>query len=367
MRKTIRAFPKDALRWAYLRQSKNVQNVGVCFAPFRGHWRVHKTLLETVLLREIGARIRARRIARWIAGFRPELLWVHAEEEAVNVGFFLRRALGIPMHLTFHDAPEIAASDFIGYSRASSALYLARVRQLIRHAAALDAVSAELAEHVKALAGYDDIPSMMLPPSATRNRAGQLDTPITGGHARRIGFCGSPRVSESQWREFLALLGRLSFDFEIIAFVEQQGFFRATPAANTTIVFQGYAPTEEDIVRFFSAEQVAACYLGLWKEPGKALFCRTSLSSKLATYAAAGLPVIVDGPKESVAWSLVGQYDAGVRWDGGGESEAEIASLFGDAWVWQRKAFGMRKLQAEHLDLETNLARFSEHVANLRR
>lgn len=366
MRKIVRNSPEKSVRWAYLRSGAQVDMQGKCFpSTWKGHWRLHKTLLHTIFLREIGARRRAREIARWIADFGPEVLWVHAEEEAVNVAFFLKRILRIPLHLTFHDAPEVVATDFIGYSRRSVPFYLARVKQLVRSAESLDAVSAELVAHVKALANRDGIAALVLPPSAT-NGAGDPATPPGADSVRRIGICGSPRVSEEQWSGFLAMLGELAFNFEIVAFVDREDFFRVPCPGNTTMAFHEYAPTEADVVRAFVAKPVVAGYLGLWRDESKSRFCRTSLSSKLATYAAAGLPVIVDGPRESVAWSLVEKYDAGVLYDGSRDAGKEIEGLLGDPKVWRRKAAGMRQLQADHLDLGVNIERFKDHLAKVR-
>ena len=91
------------------------------------------------------------------------------------------------------------------------------------------------------------------------------------------------------------------------------------------------------------------------KEAAQALFAATSLSSKLTTYAGAGLPVIADAPVRSVAWRLVEKHGAGIRCgDDAPESLQELTRLFSDAEAWARMADGASRMCREEFDLDRN-------------
>jgi hypothetical protein len=362
LRKTVRCLPEGSVYWASLKDGRAEQMDSV--ASFRAfsekalHWRLKNTLFERLRLRGV-ARRRAHQVASWSASFRPQLLWVMACEEALNVGFFLQQTLNIPMHLTFHDAPEIESRWFGRYSRLASWLYVRRVAQLAGRATSIDAVSGELRDHVVALANCGDFcHTFVFPPSVSRNRAESMGgrTCYKDGSAlRRIGFCGSIRISEQQWRGFVDLLGKMPFTFELIVFTDKDYFPKTSLPGNVSISMRGYARTEEELMRRLAESELHACYLGLWKEDGLGLFCRTSLSSKLATYAALGLPVIVDGPSDSVVWRIVHEHVAGILLsDDESKARLDLLTLFTDVAVWTRMAEDSERMHREMFDLDRN-------------
>ena len=92
------------------------------------------------------------------------------------------------------------------------------------------------------------------------------------------------------------------------------------------------------------------------------LFTRFSLSTKLVTYLASGLPIVYHGPQDSAAASLLGRHDAAIlvpSLDPRVISEA-LASLSG-ARLHEVATNGLR-LARERFDLATQQARFRDTV-----
>lgn len=371
MRNIVRALPCQCVVWAGLRQGKQMPEIGLLaeasFPARNMHWRLRNSLPGMIYRREVDARRRASEISEWAKQFAPEILWVLAEEEAINVAGFLKDKLDIPMHLTVHDAPEVFARDFGQYSSVYCRLYLRRFVELVKKATSFDSVSQALVAHVMSLGRMkegSDVGSLVFPPSTCGGvlKPGVLPQCYdTNGKKRKIGFCGSPRVSEDQWLQFIQSLASLPFEFELIVFSDKDYFFKAQLPENVLISMQGYAATEDEIIKSFIDHGVHACYLGLWRDDSMRLFCRTSLSSKLATYVSTGIPVIVDGPHDSVAWGLINQYGAGILL--GAEREESVASLrrlFDDAVEWRRMSDSARRMRTQEFNLAENIISFEK-------
>jgi len=367
LRKLAGRMDGRRLRWASLRPCRQESVFKLCehraFAPRALHWRLREGALG-LWLEDFQAGARARRIAAWTADFRPQVVWVLAEMGAVRVARELRRITGLPLHATMHDAPENARAVL---PHAYKGGYLRGLRGLLGEAAGLDCISAELADHLRAKwPELSDTPAVIVPPSAIApsGAAPSADRALPASGLRRIGVCGSARARAGQWSEFLAGLAGLPFRFEIVAFADEESFPGIRPPPNVTVTRRPYAATESDVIRAFRDEGVCACYLGLGKEPPARVFACTSLSSKLTTYAAAGLPIIVDGPAESVAWRLVRQCEAGILRDDDDEAAVKaLQTLFSDRDEWRRMAEGSARLCRQEFDLERNMERFRRLLA----
>jgi len=367
LRKLAGRMDGRRLRWASLRPCRRESAFTLCehraFAPRALHWRLREGALG-LLLEDLQAGALARRIAAWTADFRPQVLWVLAEMGAVAVARRLHRITGLPLHATVHDAPENARAVL---PRAYRGGYLCGLRGLLGEAAGLDCISAELTGHLRAKwPELTNTPAAIVPPSAIApsGAAPPADRALPASGLRRIGVCGSARTRAGQWREFLAGLAGLPFRFEIVAFADEDFFPGSKPPPNVTVARRPYAATESDVIRAFREEAMCACYLGLGKEPAARVFARTSLSSKLTTYAAAGLPVIVDGPAESVAWRLVREYGAGILCDDDDAAAVEaLQALFTDPAAWRRMAEGSARMCREEFNLERNAERFRQLLA----
>ena len=366
LRRYAEKLPDGSLFWCSLQECESGNGGSLPFkhasvVPASLHWRLRDTWCGYLYRHELRAAGLARSLAGRVGTFRPEVLWVLPELGAARVGYHLCRSLGVPLHLTSHDAHETARTIVppLYYP-----FYERSVNRIFRAADSVDAVSEGLLDHLGTL--YPNVgpangivfhPSidaaLVMPDPEPRDRS---RSPL-----RRIGICGSMRVSEEQWREFLEMLSGLPYEFEIVSCAYRDRYFDAALPANVRQVPLPFAPTESDVIAAFRENGVDACYLGLWKKAGHGLFGRTSLSAKLVTYAAAALPVIVDAREDSVAWQLAKRHGAGVCVSGS-NPRGELERLFGDDDAWHCMAAGARALCLNEFDLDTNVARFVERL-----
>lgn len=387
LRKIVGAMPPDTVYWASLKQGKvnttdNVVDSKVFPLGNEFTWRIRNSVLGSIVWKEINAVRRARAIARWAQEFKPDVIWILAEEDAVNVGLRLYRLTGIPVHLTFHDAPEILTDMFGHYHPLVARLYKRRLRQLVECADSMDAVCQELIDHVLVSTGAKRPEhEMVFPPSLSVGMAGMrgdlrqndygprvenvvLQNNERGeGEVKRIGFCGSLRTSDEQWLSFLKTLSVLPFAFEIVAFMDKDYFPDIEMPENVRFKHFDFVVTDDFLERFVE-EGCDACYLGLYKEKEWDLFCRTSLSSKLATYAAAGLPIMVDAPSDSVVWRYVDKYSAGILCEDEKNTVEGLKFLFSDNEVWTGMANGSRRMFESEFELDRNVEEFCKCLAS---
>jgi len=319
------------------------------------HWRFHQSLLQYLIVDETWARIRAERIAVWIKDFDPELLWVFPELEAVAVARHLVRLLNVPLHLTIHDAPRCVAHS--GMSPVYVGRFLRNVKFLTDRASSFDAVSKPLLDHLGAEDPDSFVYAPSMPSALMREPAVQPDEG-EDGRLRRIGLCGSLRVSADQWQAFLSCLGDQPFRFEIVIVSDPDRYPSVIKPDNVKIIYQPYLETETALITFLREAGLFACYVGLWREADRELFARTSLSSKLSAYATAGIPTIIDGPEGSAAWQLVRTYEAGILLGDG--AAPPMADWFEDVENWSRRSSGARRLAADHFDLERNVEKLKQ-------
>jgi hypothetical protein len=293
--------------------------------------------------------------------FQPQVIWGLAEQGAAQLGYQLHRRLNIPVHAMVQDAHQTAWHKL---PRFYYPFYDRSVLRFLRSATTFDAICGELVEwtqtHCRNLRSEDS--SMVFSPSVSRGLMDSVPRPDCFGdrdEERRIGLCGTMRIGPAQWQSFLGLLSRLPWRFRLLATVNREALPDCEMPSNVGLDVLPFAPSEEDVIRGMHASGVHACYLGLWKEPRQNLFSRTSLSAKLTTYAAARLPVIVDGPVNSSAWRLVKTHEAGVLC--GESSEASLAALtrlFARPDDWRRMSEGAGAFCRAEFCLEDNVGKF---------
>ena len=366
LRKITARLPRERLRWAYFGgpvcEASGELPEHRAFLPRKLHWRLRRFALEYYYECVAQAGWIARRIRRWTAGFRPELIWVGSDLAGVSFGLRLQRMTRFPLHVTVYDAYETSRMDDQP-PRLAYPHYLRTAHRLMARAVSVDAVSRELIEHVRcAYPVADDARTLAFPASVSIDG---LSAPLPdaerlwAGTTRRIAFCGSYRTTPRQWEDFLGLLSRLPYAFRIAVFASPEYFYRASCPANVNLDFQPYAPTEKDVIEAFRRGGFHAAYLGVYRDAHRRLFATTSLSSKLTTYSAAGLPIIADAPETSPAWRLIGAYGAGILV--GPDSDASLGALrrlFGSPQDWDRMARGAVALCRAEFDLDRNIERF---------
>jgi hypothetical protein len=370
LRKVVRQLPRESLRWAYLA----VPMAGETSEELPEHrgfacrslsWRLRRYAISYWYAHNFQAAGVAGRIAQWVKPFQPELIWVLAELGAVNVADCLSRRLGIPVHATVHDSYSFAR---FAVPRRYYPLYRRDVARLMTRVRSMDAVTEALLNDVRGNFAMPQLAStLVMPPSVSRRcMAVAGRTEGNASQQRVIGLCGSLRIGEEQWMEFLQWLDGLSYTFRLLVFAERSAFFDTALPPMVRIEFLDYARTESEVIRRFQEERANACYLGLTQRPEQREFAAHSLSSKLATYAAAAVPVIVHGPRESAAWGLVERYDAGILCDKDGDAAGEqLSRLFSDTSFRRRKAAGAERLCREQFDLERNVAGLATILSGL--
>ena len=363
LRQTLSCLPREQIRWATLCSAGMALPDGIpetrSFSVPRIPWRLRKTVTQHLWEDEVLAGWRARQIATWCREFRPEVLWVLPELQAVRVALKLQSMLKIPVHLTLHDVPENSALS--GMSSRYYPRFLSEWRRLCLMASSVDAVSAPLLAYARSQnPDLADNKQCLFPASLSLAVAAQTTQPITvprSDQVRRIGFCGSMRVSRGQWADFLQALAGLPWQIEIVVVTDQDHFHEASLPENVRVNRHDYFKHSAELVQYLREANLHACYLGLWRESARAVFAETSLSSKLTAYAAVGVPVIVDGPEDSVAWDLVSRCGAGICL--APETFAkQLTELLSDKQQWSRMAQGASRLCRECFVLEENVARF---------
>jgi hypothetical protein len=287
-------------------------------------------------------------------GSSPQQIWLLAELDAVPVASELLRITGIPVHATVHDAWELAAQS--GVPRCLMPLYNRQMRRALSACRSVDTVSVPLLDYVNRQAPEPRRKGFVLPPSLPAAWMCKAAPPRLADQPIRIGFCGTHRIGVAQWQAFADLLGALHERIELLVFGRlPSGAERVLPP-KVSVAEQPYQPGEDAMIRALRAGGCQAGYVGLRVEPEQGLFARTSLSSKLVAYAAAGLPLIVDGPPDSVAWQLAESHRAGVLLQGGRTDRvAALRLALLDAHSQQAMAAGAVRLCKETFMLERNV------------
>lgn len=355
LRRLLSCLPRENVLWVGFHEGSTGSNLPTYHAvpPRPIHWRLSGSVIEHLDVDVVQARSIAARMWKRLEPFEPQVLWVFPEMWAISVGEALQKRSGLPMHATVHDAPETAGYGAI--PRLYLPSYLRHMRRFLRATQSIDAVSKGLVDHLRLHFGFaPERTALVIPPCLETELLWTIpERTWRSRPERRIGLCGSMRISAGQWQQFLHALGALPYPIVLESFTALDELPAAALPPNVRISARGYRNTEAELVMALSACDLDAAYLGVWKEPDRQLFGRTSLSSKLTTYAAAGLPVLVDATEDSVAWQLVDRYRAGVRLGDTPEAAtAALRMLFDQAPVWTEAAAGARHLCTGAFDLD---------------
>ena len=198
VRSLVDSLPQECILWCSMAQSETDKDFAFMhqsFPPRAPHWRLKGATAGLLFRFELQAGAIARKIARSAAAFEPQLLWVLSEWGAAQVGLRLRRRLGIPLHITLHDAHETARF-FV--PKAYCPIYVHALRSLADAAGSMDAVSRELLDHMKRdHPQFSDENCLVLAPGVADDtmRSPSVAGGKHEGRKRRIGFCGTIRTS----------------------------------------------------------------------------------------------------------------------------------------------------------------------------
>jgi glycosyltransferase involved in cell wall biosynthesis len=210
---------------------------------------------------------------------------------------------GVKIRVTVWDAPEHVLSSQNICGAAAEGL-LRRFAEVLRGAASVSVISANMQEHYKVLF---DIEAVVIRPVSVppeRNKTPRKRRTL------RLVFAGS-LYAKVEWNALLkslkALQWRIANRRVVIYFL---GAFPLRGASWDRHVKQlGHLP---------AAEAAAICrkcdvaYLPYWLTGDNALVAATSFPSKLALYLSSGLPVLNHGPQTSEVTRIMRNYDIGV-------------------------------------------------------
>jgi len=368
LRRLLSCLPRESVLWLGFHEGSAGSNLPTYHAvpPRPIHWRLAGSMLEHLDVDLLQARSLADRMWKRLEPFAPQVLWIFPEMWTISVGQALQARSGLPLHLTVHDAPETASYGAI--PRAYLPAYLRHMRRLLQAAQSLDAVSQGLVDHLRLHHGFaQERTALVIPPCVETEMLWTIpERTWRSRPERRIGLCGSMRISAAQWQQFLKALGALPYPIVLESFTALEDLPATELPPNVSIASRGYRNTEAELVMALSACELDATYLGVWKEPDRQLFGRTSLSSKLTTYAAAGLPVLVDATADSVAWQLVDQYNAGIRLGESPEAATDaMRTLFDQAPIWTEAAAGARRMCVSAFDLDLHAGLLREQLCRI--
>ncbi len=353
MRRVLSGLPAARIRWASLDDESVCEVMGVETKGFPrrlAHWRLHEGAADFFFRDHVDARRLARRIAAWVKEFEPEALWVLPELQAIPVALHLQRMLRIPIHATVYDAPENAL--FVCVPKAYSAIHMRLVRKLYARVSSVDVISKELGDYLRETCVPASANMTVLPASVSETWFARSEGPDFKSKVRRIAFCGAMRTPIPQWATFMRQLSRLPYQFEIVAYAADESFADLAVPHNVQIKMMPYVESERELIRSMAASGACCGYVGLPREGLGEHFARTSLSSKLTSYAAAGLPILIDGSEESAAWQMVQEHGAGVRVI---EDAAPFEVLCSNQTHWEALAAASRQMAEAVFCLERNV------------
>ncbi len=357
MRRLLSRMPADQIRWCGLNPCMHEPLAWLpeyrAFVPQGLHWRLEGTSLHHFFANDLQARRLAGEMWAWLKPFNPEVIWVIPEVAAVPVARELHRLSGVPIHATLHDSPDTAG--LAGLPRLYARHYQKQARRLMESTASIDAVADSLIRHMATEYNAAHCEGVVVRPAVDPAFVHPVIPRAWSGAVRRIGLCGSFRIDEPQWAAFTRALGRLPYRVEIVSFTPPDEFPRGTYPDNISLHFEPYAKGHDELILAFRSAQIDAGYLGVWNDTKRAIFGQTSLSSKLTSYAACGVPVIVHSREDAAVWDLVRPFGAGVRFDenspGGGTL---LEDLFSNPDTWFNLAQGAHALARESLNLDAN-------------
>lgn len=247
-------------------------------------------------------------LAQRIAAGRFDRHWVVAMDEGVAVGLRLTElAPDVPLHVSVHDDQEHGMYGRSRRYRVFARLTRSPVRRLLRAARSVDTTSDEMADYYRAQLG---LRSTVVHPIAANDSwpapaAPRPPSALTVGHIGSIYAGGEFRRFLAEFRETAARLGCTPRGV-FIGLLPR--YHRLVREAGVPAEFPMDVPEAEAVPRLAGCDFVYAMYPF---DRASRVFARTSLPTKLSTYARAGRPILAHAPEDSTLARAVVRFGTG--------------------------------------------------------
>lgn len=267
----------------------------------------------------------------------------------------LARALGTPLISSVWDPPERLAVT-LGMGSLPSRSLLKSFGSALRASVACSVISENMKEeyqrqyNVKALIMRHGVhPNLVRPPAKE-----------IGEDRIVIGIAGSI-YAEREWQAFLSALASVDWSIgkrQVVVKVLSSNFdIRAENKMH--VEYLGWRSFEETIAIM---SQVDITYIPYWFERSQSPAARLSFPTKLATYLAAGRPVLYHGPQESSVAQFIARFSVGLSCHSlqAPDIIATLNRFVADKELYARAADQTRVAVEEELSLHVLRRRFSE-------
>ena len=316
--------------------------------------------LKCFLLEKFWVPYAVRHLRRYIAGQKPDLLWIIGYGWSIPVLHGALRDLGIPYHMTVHDMAntdgQVAA---LGAARADK--FQGMLEDLYAGSASRDVYTEEIADELERKTGRksDLIIHCGAEPEEIKSiRTKTLPTP---SNIIRIGYPGTI-IAEETFARFLDALKIVSTRLPIAVEVNLFGThsYRNRPWFDKTIIVEhGYLSDDELEMRYRSCDWGLAI---MDLDDVNQRYNRFSFPCKFARALASALPVITIGHPESALIRYSSRYDLGAVMTS--KDPWELAQLLGDAFLspidWNRRKEGIMRCVEEGFNADLNRRRLFE-------
>ena len=282
-----------------------------------------------------------------------EAVWAVLNQTPMSwyLGRAVAEALGVPLWVTVMDPPEshYAAA---GLAPGTIGPFDAAFDATMRRAARLSTASPTMRDAYHRRWGKDG--EVLIHGVARAAMVAPAENPP--GDRLRIGFAGSLYAGD-EWRALLRALGdtRWVIDGRPVVLRVLGNRMDVTIHGPAHIEHLGWRAVDEAVSLLAETD---VCYLPYWLGHRWSTSTRLCFPNKLATYAAAGRPVMVHGPADAMPATFVRDGGMGTVCDGAdGGAILDALRAAVDPGDWDRRRAGIRDAAAR-LSLESFLAAF---------
>jgi hypothetical protein len=235
-----------------------------------------------------------------------DLVWAEFQGEALVLAAGVAAGLRVPLVGSIWDDPEGWLAD-ARYDPLSRRVLLRRFREALAEARRVSTVSEAMQADYRRRCGLE---SVIL--RYGHDPADAMATPIPHNQENTVvGFAGNV-YGEDAWRSFLAACALINAEGRLppvkIRVFGSKAF--PYPHPGVEVACEGWLPVKEMLRRL---ADVDFCYLPYWFTQAKRRHAELSFPTKLATYLAAGRPVLHHGPPWACAHEVVRRWQVGLN------------------------------------------------------